>query len=199
MAPPDPNIGMQAATWRQQYDQQDLNNQHANEKFNIWKKLFGDTIGSGGLSGSGNFNYQAPNIPAPQYVSGGPVWNQSQINNEANLQRNNLMAQANNQSRMFTQGLASRGFSPLSPFAGMNAQNNMMRANAGAAANETNLNFNSAQANSDAKLKAAGINAGMYGDYTRNLLGSAQSQNQFNLQRQGLSNDFIGMLMRGLG
>lgn len=179
------------------FDQRQKGWDQQNQKFDMWKKLFGNlTPGMG--QGNSSFQYHSPNIPAPQYISTGPVWTQQQINSQANMQRNNLLTQANNQSRQFTQGLGSRGFSPMSMFGDFNSQNNLMHANAAAANNETQLNFNSAQANKDAELKAAGINAGLYGDYTRNLMGEAQAQNQFNLQSRGLQNDYLGMLMKGM-
>lgn len=173
---------------------QDL--QMKKKKFDLLSGLFG----GGGMMGSGNASasYKPPTIPAPQYLNAGPVWSQSQIDAQSNLQRNNLLTQANNQSRDFSQGMASRGFSPFSPFAMQNQQNNLMHANAGAAANETNLNFNSAQANSDARLKAGSINAGLYGDYTKSLLGQGQFNADYQLRSQSQHQDFIGQLLRSL-
>lgn len=167
------------------------------QKWDMVRNLFGG-LGNGSFGLGFNMNSNPASIPAPAYIHAAPVWSQNQINSQANLQRNNLLTQANNSSRDFSQQMASRGFSPFSPFAMMNQQNNLMRANAGAAANETNLNFNSAQANSDAMLKAQGINAGLYGDYTRNLLGSQQSNLDYQLRSRGQQQDFIGMLLRSL-
>lgn len=177
-----------------------MKEQRDKEQFDMKKNLFGKLFKSldGFGSGSGSFSYTPPSIPAPNFVSAGPVWSQQQIDAQSNLQRGNLMTQANNQSRDFGLGMASRGFSPFSPFAQFNANNNMMRANAGAASNETNLNFNAAKANSDASLQAAGINAGIYGDYVKALMGQGQMQNEYNLKRMGMQQDLVSQLMRAL-
>ena len=168
------------------------------QKFDLMKGLFGKVSG-GDLFGGGSFNMQPANVPAPRYISAGPVWSQSQIDARAGLDRSNLITQANNESRAFTGGLASRGFSPFSPFAGFNQQNNLMRAYSGAAANETNLNFNSAKANSDARLQAAQVNADMYRSHANALSQANQLNADFALKRTGQGQDFIGMLLRSLG
>ncbi len=140
---------------------------------------------------SGRMNVRTPNVPMPSYVNAGPVWTQGQIDAQAGLQRGNLLTQAGNQSAQFNRDLASRGFSPLSPFGMLNQQNNIMRANAGAAANETSLNFEAAKANSDAKLKGAQINAQLYGDYARSLADSRNAEMSYLNNRQKMKNEFL--------
>lgn len=172
------------------------------QKFNMLQRLMKGLPGFGG-SGGGNssFRMNGPNIPAPQYINAGPVWTQNQINMKANQGRNELLNQASQQSTMFTQDLANRGFSPFSPFAGFNQQANMMRANSGAMRNETDLNFNAAKANSDARLQAAGINAGIQGDYMRSLLGQQQLSSENYWKGQGMQNqqqEALLSMIRGL-
>lgn len=167
----------------------------AQQKFDLLRNLFG-RLGPSSFNASASFQPSA--IPAPRYISAGPVWTQQQIDAQSGLQRSNLMTQANNQSRDFTQNMARSGFSPMSPFAMMNSQNNMMRANAGAAENETKLNFDAAQANSDARLKAGGINAGIYGDYARALANQNQVAADFALKNAGAQRDWFSTIFRGL-
>lgn len=166
------------------------------KKFDLFSQFLKN--GMGGAGGSGAFNFQMPSLPAPNYITAGPVWNQQQINAQSNLQRNNLMTQASNQSRQFSQDLGSRGFSPLSPMAMFNQQNNLMRANAGAASNETSLNFNSAQANSDAMLKGQGINANLYGDYIKSLSNQYSTQGDLAYKSRALQQDLFTSLLKGL-
>lgn len=171
--------------------------------FNMMKTLFDDgqqTVERGGRSA-----FSTPGIPAPRYMNAGPVWSQQQINAQSNLQRGNLLSQANNQSAQFNNQLANRGFSPLSPFGMLNQQSNLMRANAGAAANETNLNWTAAKGNSDAALQAGGINAKLYGDYAQALGNSRNAQMDYDIRKQqlGLSrsqqqNQMMLAIMQGL-
>lgn len=144
--------------------------------------------------GSGSMKFTSPAIPAPNYVSAGPVWTQGQIDAQAGLQRGNLVSQATNESQQFNRNLASRGFSPLSPIGMLNQQNNIMRANAAAASNETGLNFDAAKANSDARLRAQQINAGMYGDYSRSIANQRQGEMDFYNKQQQMKNQFLMQL-----
>lgn len=167
------------------------------DKFNLLKGMLGKFDFGGG---DGSFSSMPfGNIPAPNYITPGPVWSQQQINAASNLQRGNLLTQAATQNDMFNKDLASRGFSPFSPFGAYQANANIMRANSGAAANETNLNFNSAKANSDAKLQGAGINANLYGDYIKALASQQQMQGDWNLKRMGFNFDILRSLLGGLG
>lgn len=135
---------------------------------------------------SGNFDYSrhpALGVPAPNYIGTGGVYNQGQVDAQSNLQRANLQQQAGTSSQNFAASLGSRGFSPQgSPLADFYSQNAMMRANAGAAANETNLNFNAAKANRDAQIASSGVNANMYGSYTDALSRLADIQMRGQLQ-----------------
>lgn len=166
-------------------------------KFDIFNNLLGQ-YGRGGFGGIGNASSRPMNsLPAPRYINAGPVWSQGQIDAQSNLQRGNLLTQANNQNRDFMNTMATRGFAPNSPFGMLNSQSNLMRANAGAAANETNLNFNAAKANSDARLDASRTNAGMYGDYIRSLAQQQQANANYNLQSQGQQFDIFRTLLQG--
>lgn len=168
--------------------------------------LFKDFLGKLDLGGSSNSNVQirggsgsagAP-VPAPRYASYSPVYSQGQVDAQAGLQRAALLNQAQQNTRNFTQDLGSRGFSPLSPFSMLAGQSNIMRANAGAASNETNLNFQAAGANSDAKAKTDATNAQVYGDYAR----SVAAQNQLNQQNEqyqaSLHQDMLKLMLSGL-
>lgn len=167
------------------------------QKFNIFKDLLGN-FNRGGFGGIGNASSRPMNsLPAPRYINAGPVWSQGQIDAQSNLQRGNLLTQANNQNRDFMNTMATKGFAPNSPFGMLNSQSNLMRANAGAAANETNLNFNAAKANSDARLDASRTNAGMYGDYIRSLAQQQQANANYNLQSQGQQFDIFRTLLQG--
>lgn len=183
---------------RAQADAATSNADLARQKFDLFKNFFGKASG-GDLFGSGSSSFRPASVPTPNYISAGPIWTQGQINARAGLDRANLIGQANNESRAFSTGMASRGFSPYSPFASFNQQNNLMRAYSGAASNETNLNFNAAKANSDAALQASQINADMYRSYA-NALGQSNSFNgDFLLKQQGQKQDFITSLLRSLG
>lgn len=174
-------------------------NDRANQKFDLFKGLLGNMKGmmDGGGSGYGNYN-QGMNIPAPRYASYSPVYSQSQVDAQAGLQRSNLMNQAQQSNRRFTQSLGQRGFSPNSPFGLLNSESSLMRANSGAAQNETNLNFQAAGANSDARIKTAQINSQLQGDYMRAMAQQQQGNSQYNLQRQSQQNDLFKMLLGGL-
>lgn len=150
--------------------------------------------GSGGLSLSSNF----PALPGPNYISPQPVYSQQQVDNMSGLQRSALLGQAQNQTRQFTQGLASRGFSPLSPLGQYMGQSNLMKANAGAAANETQLNFDAAKANSDARLTAEQVNTGRYGSYIDALSRQRSVDADLALKQLGMQYDIYSTILRGI-
>jgi len=167
------------------------------KKFDLFSQFL--KTGMGGMgSGSGSLNFQMPSLPGPNYINAGPVWSQQQINAQSNLQRGNLLTQASNQSRQFSNDLASRGFSPLSPMSMFNEQNNMMRANAGAAANETATNWTAAKGNSDATLAGQGINANLYGDYIKSLSNQNSTRADLQYKQQALQQDLFATLLKGL-
>lgn len=198
------NVGMTSDDWlkQAQMGQMKFNQKLQGQKFDLVKgmlgKLFGGGMGSGFGSGMTG-NPMGMMAPAPRYISASPVYSQGQVDAQSNLQRANLLQQGATQTQQFANQLGSRGFSPLSPLAGMVGNMNEMRARSGAAQNETNLNFQAAQANSDARLKAAGINAGMYGDWAKSLLGfqSMRYDNQFRSQQ--LQQQLLGQLLGQLG
>jgi len=170
---------------------------HANQKFDLFKGLL-SKFNQGGL-GNGSYSSMPMNsVPAPHYASGGNVYSQSQVNAQAGLQRANLLSQAQQNTRQFTQQLGSRGFSPMSPYAMLAGQSNTMRANAGAASNETNLNMMAAQANADARAKADATNASVYGSYANALGQQNQISSQYNLQKGSQNNDLLRILLSGL-
>jgi len=176
-----------------------------NQDIDLKKKKFDLISGllsgyKGLLSGQGSASMSPyNNIPMPSYMDYQPVMSQGQVDAQANLQRGNLLSQATNSSRSFNNNLASRGFSPYSPFGMANQQSNLMRANAGAAANETNLNVNAATANSDARIKTGGVNASLYGDYARSLASQDQINSNFYLQDRQQQADLLKLLLAGLG
>lgn len=167
------------------------------DKFGLLKGMLGNFDFGGGDGGFSSSPFGS--IPAPNYVHPGPVWTQQQIDASGNLARGNLLTQAASQSQQFNKDLAGRGFSPLSPFGAFNNQSNIMRANSAAAANETNLNFGSAKANSDARLQGEGINANLYGDYVKSLSQQNQMQGDWNLKKMGFNFDILRSLLGGLG
>lgn len=180
------DIGMfyDKMAWDKEQDQQD--DYRRNRKLSYAMRLMPeyDTSFSRG-------SVRTPSVPAPSYIGAGPVWSQGQIDAQAGLQRGNLLTQAGNLNQQFNRDLGSRGFSPLSPFGMLNSQNNLMRANAGAAANETSLNFDAAKANSDARLKASSINAQLYGDYARSLADSRNAEMGYMNNQQKMKNEFL--------
>lgn len=150
--------------------------------------------------GSGGFQFRSnsPSLPAPNYVSAQPVYSQSQVDAMSGLQRSNLLGQASNATRDFTKGLAGRGFSPLSPIGSFMEQNNLMRAHAGAASNETKLNFDAAKANSDARLQSEGINSGLYGHYLGALGQQRNIDAEMALKQLGMQYDLYNTILRGV-
>lgn len=166
------------------------------QKFDLFSQYLKQ--GMGGLSGGGSMDVSMPSLPGPNYINPSAVYNQGQINAMSNLQRGNMLTQASNQSRQFNSDLAGRGFSPLSPMAMFNQQNNLMRANAGAASNETNLNFNAAKANSDAILGGQGINAQLYGDYIKSLSNQYSTNADMTYKNKALQQDLFTSLLKGL-
>lgn len=181
--------------WSDQYllgrDQLNFQKEQAQKKWDAYRGVFGNT--------SGLFDYTrspAFGIPKPNYVGTGGVYTQGQIDAQSNLQRANLQQQAAGATQNFANSLASRGFSPMgSPLADFYGQSALMRANAGAAQNETTLNFNAAQANRDATLKAQGVNAGLYGSYADALSRLADVQMRGQLQAQGQRFDLLRSIL----
>jgi len=111
------------------------------DELDLTKKRMGLGL-LGQLSRSmGDFSYSkqpAFAIPQPGYVGTGGVYNQGQIDAMSNLQRGNLQQQAGTATNNFAASLGARGFSPMgTPLLDFYGQSAMMRANAGAARNET--------------------------------------------------------------
>jgi hypothetical protein len=174
----------------------------------MFQNAFGNLFGSyghkgwgagfmgGGTMGSNPYGGWAQ---APNYVNPSPVYTQQQINNQANLQRANLYANAANTNRQFAENSARSGFSPNSPAYQFMQNTNSWRAAQGAAANETNLNFNAAAANAQNILAGQQVNAGLYNDYMR-ALGEQQGQGlQYGLGIRGQDIGVLESFMRGLG
>lgn len=179
-----------------QVDSLKLNDALKQKKFDM---LSGFLRGFGNGSAGGTMSMTPlHNIPGPRYLNAGPVWSQSQIDAQSNQQRGNLLTQAATASRGFGADLASRGFSPNSPFAMFNQQNNLMKANAGAATNETGINWTAAKANSDAKLGAEGINAGIYGDYIKSLASQNSIQADLWSRQQAQQMEMLRAILGGL-
>jgi len=184
-----------------QLQQQGLQTGMMKAKSDFLNKLLGGIGGmmtGGGRFGGGfglNSTFGAP--PAPNYVSGGPVYTQGQINAQSNLQRANLQQQGASTAHQLGNQYASQGFSPVaSPFVSYAQQNAMLKANSGAAQNETNLNWTAAQANKNAELDAAKVNASLYGDWLNSLM---QGQN-LGIQEQRTQQDyFLGLLNAARG
>lgn len=179
-------------------------NSMAKRKFDMLAGLIGKNPFSGGGMGSSNFmSRPANNIPAPNYISAGPIWSQGQINAKAGQTRANLLNAADNQTDTAMRDMSSRGFSPFSPFATGMGQSNLMKAYGSAAQNETDLNFTAAKANSDARLQAAGINAGMYSGYADSLgrqnIANSQSQMDAYMRDRGMQLDYFKSLLSTLG
>ena len=166
------------------------------QRMQIGNSLLGQ-MASG--SGNGMFNYSkmpAFGVPAPRYVGTGGVYTQGQIDAQSNLQRAGLQQQAATGNQNFASSLASRGFSPTgSPLLDYYQQAGMMKANAGAAQNETELNFNAAKANRDATISAQGVNANLYGSYTDALSRLADIQMRGQLQGQSQRFDLLRSLL----
>ena len=167
------------------------------DKFDLLKGFL-NSYKPGNMFGTGSMSTSYPSLPTPNYVNAAPVWSQQQIDAQAGLQRAKLLGQAQSASRQFQQGLAGRGFSPLSPIGGFMEQNNLMQAASGAASNETNLNFNAAKANSDARLAAQGINSDLYGKYITALGNQRNTQADLDLKRMGMQYDLFNSILRGI-
>lgn len=173
------------------------------DELDLTKKRMGLGL-LGQLSRSmGDFSYSkqpAFAIPQPGYVGTGGVYNQGQIDAMSNLQRGNLQQQAGTATNNFAASLGARGFSPMgTPLLDFYGQSAMMRANAGAARNETQLNFDAAKANRDAQIAAQGVNANMYGSYTDALSRLADVQMRGQTQSQSQKFDLLRMLLGQLG
>jgi len=178
----------------------DFNAQNQGRKNKLYDSLL-STIGGGGGTGSYNFQSWGQPIPSPSWASTAGVWDQGQINNQANSQTARLYAQAANQTRGYATRAANSGFSPMSPLTQFMQQTSNQKAGAAAAANETNLNWTAAAGNRDAQQKGEGINAGLYGSYTSALarqqemqLQAQQQQWQQQLAQQQLLANIIGKL-----
>jgi hypothetical protein len=148
---------------------------------------------------NGTFDYsRTPTtaIPRPSYIGTGGVYTQGQVDAMSNLQRGNLQQQAGTMTNNFASSLGARGFSPMgSPMLDFYSQAANMRANAGAASNETNLNFNAAKANRDASIAASGVNANLYGSYTDALSRLADIQMRGQMQSQTQKYDLLRSLL----
>jgi hypothetical protein len=175
-----------------------------------WMRRQGDELGlqrqqiSNSLLGQlarsqGDFSYSrtpTAGVPAPSYIGTGGVYSQGQVNAMSNLQRGNLQQQAGTLTNNFASSLGARGFSPMgSPMLDFYSQAANMRANAGAASNETNLNFNAAKANRDASIAASGVNANLYGSYTDALSRLADIQMRGQMQSQTQKYDLLRSLL----
>jgi hypothetical protein len=150
----------------------------------------------------GNFKASASRNPVPSHpwsMGYSPVYSQGQVDAMSNQQRANLGQQAAGQSADFAAGLGARGFSPLGPLAGMVSNQNQMRANAGAAEAETNLNFQAAKANSDARIATGGINQQAYGDWLKSMLGWSQMQQEGQFHQQQAGMDLLNHMFGALG
>lgn len=184
-----PDSGIPRNWWMQnERDELDLNRQR-----------LGNSLLRSMASGGGQFDYSRKpfgNIPAPSYVPTGGVYNQGQIDAMSNLQRGNLQQQAGTLSNNFASSLGSRGFSPQgSPLMDFYNQSAMMRANAGAAKNETELNFGAAKANRDAQIASQGVNANLYGSYTDALSRLADINMRGQTQQNSQRFDLLRMLL----
>lgn len=169
------------------------------EKFGLFKDLFGKVAGN--FNGSSSFNWNSPgfDVPKPNYLTPGPVWSQNQINSMANSQGAQMMAQAANATRGYANSAAARGFSPMSPMTQFMQQANNQRANIGAAQNATKLNWDAALGNANNMNAQSGINANLYGSYT-GALGQARGQNiQAQSMQQSQQNEMINLIARLLG
>lgn len=164
----------------------------------LYDQIFGNM---NNMYGSGNAFYRSMGqaIPAPHYASTGPVWSQSQINNQANSQRAQMQAAAANQTRGYATSAAARGFSPMSPLTQFMQAANDQRANIGAAQNETNLNWQAALGNREAQQRGEGINAGLYGSYTSALARQRDQQMQAQAMQQSMNMDQYRLLASLLG
>lgn len=198
---PGEGTDLEAADHRtQMWAQQDQDRTRRNRYLD---DLIGQINGRNSIGPKSSYNFQSwgQPIPAPTWASTAGVWNQGQINQQANQQRAQLFAQAANQQRGYSTRAAQAGFSPMSPLTQFMGQAANQRAGAAAAANETNLNWNAALGNREASQRGESINAGLYGSYTnalarqREMAMQGQSQ-QFNqrLQQQQLLASLIGKM-----
>lgn len=192
MNPPDSLKAAQAAQ---------LQNQTAldTQKFDMMKGLWGQLSKNLGSSGSINASSYGGMIPAPNYMTPGPIWNQGQINSQANQQRAQMQAQAANATRGYATSAAARGFSPMSPLTQFMQQTMGQRANIGAAQNETKLNWDAALGNAQNMNQQSGINAGLYGSYTDALAKNRSLDLQAQNQQWGQQNEMINLLSKLLG
>lgn len=138
-------------------------------------------------------------VPSPSYGSVSSVYTPQQISSEANAQRANLYAQAQNANRQYAMQAGAAGYSPMSPLTQFMTNTNNMRVAGNAAQNETNLRFNAAQANTDAALKQQQVNAGLYDAYSRALGVSQGQENQLQLGLRGQNLDLLHYLLGALG
>lgn len=192
MSPPDTLKNAQTA---QVLNQTGL----ANQKFDMMKGLWGQLSKNLGSSGSMNASSYGGMIPAPNYLTPGPVWNQGQINAQANQQRAQMQASAANASRGYATSAAARGFSPMSPLTQFMQQTLGQKANIGAAQNETKLNWDAALGNAQNMNQQAGINAGLYGSYSDALAKNRSLDLQSQNQQWAQQNEMINLLSKLLG
>lgn len=203
MAPP-PQVSPNDDPYRL-YQQDQQRNRMWGQQNRDWQRrsdLYDQLLGNIGTSiGSNNAFYRSTMnpIPAPHYASTGPVWSQSQINNQANMQRAQMQAAAANQTRNYATSAAARGFSPMSPLTQFMQATNDQRANIGAAQNETNLNWQAALGNREAQQRGESINAGLYGSYTSALARQRDQQMQAQAMQQSMNMDQYRLLASLLG
>lgn len=160
---------------------------------------FGHNGWTTGFMNSSSMNPYRSSVPAPNYGSINSVYTPQQISSEANAQRANLYAQAQNANRQYAMQAGAAGYSPMSPLTQFMTNTNNMRVAGNAAQNETNLRFNAAQANADAALKQQGVNANLYDAYSRALGLQAGQQNQLALGLRGQNLDLLHYLLGALG
>jgi len=201
--PPEPEPGTPWEDTNRKYELWDQQDADRAKKNKYLDDLIGQINGRNSIGPKSSYNFQSwgQPIPAPTWASTAGVWNQGQINQQANQQRAQLFAQAANQQRGYSTRAAQAGFSPMSPLTQFMGQAANQRAGAAAAANETNLNWNAALGNREASQRGESINAGLYGNYTnalarqQDMAMQGQSQ-QFNqrLQQQQLLASLIGKM-----
>jgi hypothetical protein len=182
-----PNANIQRGWWRD--DERD--------ELGLNRQRIGNSLLSKMASGSFDFSSKPSGmIPRPNYIGTGGVYSQGQVDAMSNLQRGNLQQQAGTATQNFASTLGSRGFSPQgSPLMDFYQQSAMMRANAGAAKNETELNFGAAKANRDAQIAAGGVNANMYGSYADAMSRLADITARGQMQGQSQKFDLLRSLL----
>lgn len=187
IAPADPRQNYQGLADSMAYEQQGLANQQQQKEWGQHNQIYKQLMDSIGGNGGGNYNFQSwgQPVPSPNWASTSGIWSRGQIDQQANLQRSQLYANAANQSRNYANQAAARGFSPMSPLTSFMENMNMNAANQAAAANTTNLNWTAAQGNREAQQRGESINAGLYGSWTDAL--ARQRSMQMQAQQQAFN------------